>query len=157
MRYMVVALLLVLLPAVSVAARPIHPDDISLPDGYKIELAADNLAAPSMAGFDDQGRMLIAETGYGGAGEPKVTRIEKDGTRTVLVAGGAFGEEVPVTSVASHEGKVYVVHAGTVSIVDDGGQLVTVISGLPGQGDHQANQLIFKDGHMYLSIGTDTN
>jgi glucose/arabinose dehydrogenase len=154
---MVVALLLVLLPAVSVAARPIHPDDISLPDGYKIELAVDNLAAPSMAGFDDQGRMLIAETGYGGAGEPKVTRIEKDGTRTVLVAGGAFGEEVPVTSVASHEGKVYVVHAGTVSIVDDGGQLVTVISGLPGQGDHQANQLIFKDGHMYLSIGTVTN
>lgn len=150
-------ILLVMLPATSAAARPIRPDDISLPDGYRIELAVDSLAAPSMAAFDDQGRMLIAETGYGGSGEPKVTRIERDGTRTVLATGSAFGEEVPVTSVAFHEGKVYVVHAGTVSTIDDAGKLISIITGLPGQGDHQANQLAFKDGNMYLSIGTVTN
>ena len=154
---LILALLLVLLPAASVSARPIHPDDISLPDGYRIELAVDNLAAPSMVAFDDQGRMLIAETGYGGSGEPKVTRVEKDGKRTVLASGNAFGEEVPVTSVAFNDGKVYVVHAGTVSTVDVGGKLTSVITGLPGQGDHQANQLVFKDGKMYLSIGTVTN
>src|SRR5688572_30022293 len=109
---LILILLLVLVLPPSAVARPIHPDDMSLPDSYRIELAVDNLAAPSMSAFDDQGRMLIAETGYGGSGEPKVTRIERDGKRTVLVQGSAFGEEVPVTSVAFHEGKVYVVHAG---------------------------------------------
>src|SRR5687768_10154391 len=156
LRLILTLFLLLPLPS-SVAARPIHPDDISLPDGYRIELAVDNLAAPSMAAFDDQGRMLIAETGYGGSGEPKVTRIEADGKRTVLASGNAFGEEVPVTSVAFNEGKVYVVHAGTVSTIDDAGKLTAIITGLPGQGDHQANQLVFKDGNMYLSIGTVTN
>ena len=157
MKRLVLALLLVLLPAASVAARPIHPDDINLPDGYNIELAVDNLAAPTMVAFDDQGRMLVAESGYDEGGEPKVTRIEKVGTRTILVPGSALGEEVPITSVAFNEGKVYVVHAGTVSTVDDTGKLTNIITGLPGQGDHQANQLVFKDGNMYLSIGTVTN
>src|SRR5215217_5096220 len=66
MKRLVLALLLLLLPASSASARPIHPGDISLPDGYNIELAVDNLAAPTMVAFDDQGRMLIAESGYDG-------------------------------------------------------------------------------------------
>jgi glucose/arabinose dehydrogenase len=110
-----------------------------------------------MVAFDDQGRMLIAESAYGGGGEPKVTRIEPDGQRTVLVSGEAFGDELPVTAVAFHEGQVYVVHAGTVSVIEEGGTLRPIITDLPGQGDHQANQLVFQDGFMYLAIGTVTN
>lgn len=138
-------------------ARPVRPGDISVPDGYKIEAVAEGLDAPTMVAFDDQGRMLIAESGYGEGGEPKVTRIEKDGKRTALASGADFGTEVPVTAVAFHEGKVYVTHAGTVSRITDDGKLEAVITGLPGQGDHQANQLVFKDGYIYVAVGTVTN
>jgi glucose/arabinose dehydrogenase len=128
-----------------------------VPDGYRIEAVVKGLDAPTMVAFDDQGRMLVAESGYLGGGESRVTRVEPDGTKTVLAGGAAFGEEVPVTSVAFYQGKVYVVHAGTVSTVEPGGRLTPVVTGLPGQGDHQANELVFSGGFMYLSIGTVTN
>jgi glucose/arabinose dehydrogenase len=101
--------------------------------------------------------MLIAESGYHGGGASKVSRIEPNGSKTILAQDPAFGDEIPVTSVASYQGRVYVVHGGTVSTIEPGGQLRDVITGLPGQGDHQANQLVFKDGFMYVSIGTVTN
>lgn len=109
-----------------------------------------------MTAFDDQGRMLIAESAYGNGGEPKVTRMETDGTRTTLASGQAFGDAVPVTAVAFNAGKVYVVHAGTVSTIDDG-VLAAVLTDLPGLGDHQANQLVFQDDWMYVAVGTMTN
>ncbi|HYE79496.1 MAG TPA: glucose dehydrogenase, partial [bacterium] len=117
----------------------------------------EELDAPTMIAFDDEGRMLIAESGYLGGGDSRVTRVERDGTKTVLAEGQAFGNEQPVTSVAFQDGKIYVVHAGTVSILDEPGRLRPIITGLPGQGDHQANQLVFTGGFMYLSIGTVTN
>lgn len=138
-------------------ARTIRPNDISVPDGYRIEAVANDLAAPTMVAFDDQGRMLIAESGYDGSGGPRVTRTEKDGKRTRLTKDGVFGQDVPVTAIAVYQGKVYVVHAGTVSSINNDGSLQNLITGLPGRGDHQANQLVFKDGKMYLGIGTVTN
>lgn len=138
-------------------ARPIRPADIQVPSGFRIEAVARDLAAPTMVAFDDQGRMLVAESGYRGGGNSKVSRIEADGRKTVLVDDAAFGAEKPLTSVAFHEGRIYVAHAGTVSIVEEGGRLRNIITGLPGQGDHQANQMVFRDGMLYLSIGTVTN
>jgi glucose/arabinose dehydrogenase len=68
-----------------------------------------------------------------------------------------FGDQVPVTSIAFYQRKIYVVHGGTVSIIQSDGTLKDIITDLPGQGDHQADSLVFKDGKMYLSIGTVTN
>jgi glucose/arabinose dehydrogenase len=136
--------------------RPLREDDVSVPRGFGVDVAVDGLDAPTMTAFDDQGRMLIAESAYGGGGEPKVTRIEADGTRTTLAQGPAFGDQLPVTAVAFNDGQTYVVHAGTVSTVSDG-VLTPVLTDLPGQGDHQANQLVFLDGWMYLAVGTVTN
>jgi glucose/arabinose dehydrogenase len=136
--------------------RPLRTTDVAVPDGFAIDVAVDGLDAPTMTTFDDQGRMLIAESAYGEGGEPKVTRIEPDGARTTMVAGKAFGNDVPVTAVAFNDGQVYVVHAGTVSIVNDG-TLTPVLTDLPGRGDHQANQLVFLDGWMYVAVGTMTN
>ena len=149
----------------SAGGRSLQPGDITVPDGYKVEVAVTDLAAPTMVAFDEAGRMLIAESGFcadplqcpeGSGGEAKVTRIEEDGTKTVLADGDDFGQELPVTAVAVNGDDVYVVHAGTVSVIE-GSELRPVISGLPGNGDHQANQLVFKDGFMYLAIGTVTN
>lgn len=141
----------------SAAARPLRPGDISVPDGFTIGIAVDGLASPTMITFDDQGRMLIAESGYDEGGHAKVTRIEPDGKKTRLTNPGVFGTETPVTSLAFFNKQIYVVHAGTVSIIQSDGTFKDIITGLPGQGDHQANTLIFKDGVMYLTIGTVTN
>lgn len=138
-------------------ARIINTADIAVPEGYKIELAADSLSAPTMVAFDGEGNMLVAESGYGGSGDAKITRIDKEGLRKDLTAPGVFGDELPVTAVAYHQNTIYAVHAGTVSIVLPSGTLKRIITGLPGKGDHQANQLVFKDGKMYLGIGTVTN
>ncbi len=151
-----VSVLVLFLTACS-GSRPLRPADIDVPDGFQVEVAVDGLDAPTMVAFDDQGRMLIAESAYGSGGEPKVTRIESNGEKTVLAQGSVFGSELPITAVAFYEGQVYVVHAGTVSIIEEDGQLRNIITGLPGQGDHQANQLVFQDDVMYLSIGTVTN
>ena len=56
--------------------RPLRTTDIAVPEGFTIDVAVDGLDAPTMTAFDDQGRMLIAESAYGEGGEPKVTRIE---------------------------------------------------------------------------------
>ncbi|HVM06078.1 MAG TPA: PQQ-dependent sugar dehydrogenase [Acidimicrobiales bacterium] len=153
----VVALVAVVVVAGCADERPIRPSDISLADGFRIEALVEELNAPTMVAFDDQGRMLIAESGYHGGGESRVSRLEPDGSLTVLAGGDAFGDEVPVTSVGFHEGTVYVAHAGTLSAVEPGGRLRTVVGGLPGQGDHQANQMVFRDGFIYFSVGTVTN
>jgi glucose/arabinose dehydrogenase len=150
-------MLTVFISVTPVEARTIRPADISLPDGYKIEAVVENLSSPTMVAFDDKERMIIAESGYDEGGPPKISRIENDGKKTILTRDGEFGEEVPVTSVSYYQGKIYVVHAGTVSIIKDDGTLDNIITDLPGQGDHQANQLVFKDGKMYLTIGTVTN
>lgn len=151
------ALILTLLLSSCSGTRSLRPSDINVPDGMKIEVAVKDLASPTMVTFDDQGRMLIAESAYGGGGEPKVTRIEQNGEKTVLAQGSVFGTELPITSIAYHDGQVYVVHAGTVSIIEPDGHLRDIITGLPGHGDHQADQIVFKDNFMYLSIGTATN
>ncbi|HEX2179919.1 MAG TPA: hypothetical protein VHL54_10460, partial [Actinomycetota bacterium] len=149
----------------ALAARALRPGDISVPDGFVVEVAAEGLSAPTMVAFDDRGRMIVAESGYcpdpdecpNGPGSPKVTRINSDGEKTVLAEGEVFGDELPVTSVAFNEGRIYVAHGGTISVVEEGGRLTDVVTGLPGQGDHQANQMVFKDGFLYLSVGTVTN
>lgn len=156
-RFLRLMSVIVLFLTACAGSRPLRPTDIDVPAGFRVEVAVEDLAAPTMVAFDDQGRMLIAESAYGGGGEPKVTRIESNGEKTVLAQGSVFGTELPITSVAFHDGQVYVVHAGTVSIIDEGGQLRNIITDLPGQGDHQANQLVFQDNVMYLSIGTVTN
>lgn len=142
-RWFCTALLVLLLSACS-GTRFIRPPNISVPEGFSVEVA-----------IYDQGWMLVAASVYGGEGKPRVPRIESNGEKTVLAQGSVFETELPITSIAFYDGQVYVVQAGTVSIIEEGGQLRNTI-GLPGDGDHQANQLVFPGNFMYLSIGIVT-
>jgi glucose/arabinose dehydrogenase len=137
-------------------ARDIRTMDIAVPEGYKIEAYAKDFAAPTMVAFDEEGRMLVAESGYGGSGPAKITRVEQNGSKSVLTTEGVFKNDV-LTAVATHENKTYVVHSGTVSTINPDGTLKNLITGLPGKGDHQANQLVFKDNKLYIGVGTVTN
>lgn len=148
------AVSLLVLPA-SAAARDIRTSDIVASGGFRVEAAVTGLVAPTMVAFDDTGRMLIAESGYDDAGPPRITRVEPDGTKTVLAEIPA--DQKPLTAVAFHDGTTYVVTADRVSTLGEGGALQPIITELPGLGDHQSDQLAFKDDELYLSIGTMTN
>jgi glucose/arabinose dehydrogenase len=142
---------------VTAQARGFVSSDIKTPKGFEITATVKDLASPTMVAFDTQGRMVIAESGYDGSGTPKVTRIESDGSKTVLAEGEVFGSELPVTSVAVSGDSVYVAHAGTISVIKGDGTFAKVIDGLPGQGDHQIDQMQVKNGSLYFTIGTVTN
>jgi glucose/arabinose dehydrogenase len=150
-----VAAIAILALPIAAAARDIRTGDMVVPSGFRIEVAADHLAAPTMVAFDESGRMIVAESGYDDGGTAKVSRIETNGTHTILAQISA--EQKPLTAVAVHGGVVYVVTADRVSTIDASGALQPVITGLPGLGDHQADQLVFDGDTMYLSIGTMTN
>ncbi|HEX5941442.1 MAG TPA: hypothetical protein VFY66_04155 [Anaerolineales bacterium] len=83
-RFLRLMSVIVLFLTACAGSRPLRPTDIDVPDGFRVEVAVEDLAAPTMVAFDDQGRMLIAESAYGGGGEPKVTRIESNGKRRFL-------------------------------------------------------------------------
>jgi glucose/arabinose dehydrogenase len=149
------ALLVAAAPTLAVG-RAVRGSDITVVGDYSVEAAVTDLAAPTMVAFDDQGRMLIAESGYNAGGPSRVTRIEANGSRTTLP--DVPESEMPLTSVAFHDGFIYYVTATTVWRIADGEVVPTaLITGLPGLGDHQPNQLVFVGDRLYLAIGTATN
>ena len=64
--------------------RPLRPTEINRPECFSVEVAVEDLAAPRMIAFQEQDRMLIAESAYGSGGEPRVIRIEPNGKRPWL-------------------------------------------------------------------------
>jgi len=142
------------MPAVT-EARNIRPDDISIAGDFSVSAAVTGLAAPTMVAFDDERRMLIAESGYDSAGAARLSRVQSDGSRTTLF--DVPQNEVPLTSVAVNDGVTYFVTATTVWTLGPDGAAIPLISGLPALGDHQPNQLAFLNDRLYLAIGTVTN
>lgn len=133
-------------------ARDIDVDDVNVPDGYRIEAVAANLTVPTTAIFDGTD-LLVAESGYSNAGQPRVVRIRRDGTSEIVVSGGL---NPPVTGLALREGLVYVSHAGKVSVVQGNG-LKDIVTDLL-HGDHHNNKIVFgPDGKIYMGQGTITN
>jgi glucose/arabinose dehydrogenase len=154
--YSVCLFFLVVIPFTS-KAQYFQSGDLSIPQGFRAELVAQDLAAPTMVTFDNQDRVIIAESGKGG-GEPKVIRVEPNGSKTILVHGTDLGDQTPISGVAFHDGKIYISHAGTISLLEqDGKVLHPLIKGLPGNGDHPIGQMVFKGTVMYFTIGTATN
>lgn len=155
-RFLLLLLLLAaLLPIGSSQPRILVPGDIALPEGFQIEVVVDDLDAPTMVTFDDEGRMIIAESGYGEAGAPKVTRIETNGDRTVLASGDVF--DVPLTAVYHENGTLYAVDADTVFRFSADGAPEPILEDLPGLGDHQANQIVIQDDTLFVAVGSVTN
>src|SRR5688500_2327220 len=111
-------------------AHEIDAQDISVPNGYRIEAVAGNLTVPTTAVFDGDD-LLVAESGYNNAGKARVVRIRRHATAEVVAEGGL---SAPVTGLAVREGRIYVSHAGKVSVVQ-GGSLKDIVTGLR-HGDH---------------------
>jgi glucose/arabinose dehydrogenase len=132
--------------------REIDPNDVNVPDGYHIEAVVANLNVPTTAIFDGDD-LIVAESGFKDTGKPRVLRVKRDGSTQVLASDGL---NAPVTGLAMHDNRLYVSHAGKVSVVE-GKSVRDIVTGLP-VGDHSNDKIVFgKDGNIYMGQGTVTN
>jgi glucose/arabinose dehydrogenase len=146
----------------AVPQRKISTADIALPPGYKIELIAQGFTFPSAAAIDDGGNVYVLETGYSYGevwGEPKLIRINKDGSQTTIATGEKNG---PWNGMTYHDGNFYIaeggeMEGGKILRVSLTGKIVPLVEGLPSMGDHHTNGPVIKDGYIYFGQGTYTN
>jgi glucose/arabinose dehydrogenase len=143
-------------PAEMPRIPPPDPAAASVPEGYRVEVVASGLTYPSCVEFDDQGRMLVAESGYvyGDEAAPaRVLRIAGQNEIEIL----ADQLNGPVTDLLWHKGELFISHKGKVSVLRDG-RVVDIVTGLPSEGDHHNNQLaVGPDGKIYVGQGAVSN
>jgi len=145
---------------------PRNPDPrrIAVPAGYRAEVLAWGLNAPSALEVAPDGSIYIGESGYGGAyaatagvegATPgRILRLNQDGTLTVVA-----GNFLPPLGGFVHDAKgdLFVSHNGVVTAITPQGRR-DIVTGLPSLGDHKNNNIALgPDGQLYLAQGTVTN
>lgn len=134
--------------------KTIHVEsfNIELPEGYAIEKTFEGLTTPINIIFTTNGEMLVADSGITD-GNGKILRMTKNGYEVI-----ADGFNPPLTGITEHDGLLYVAHRRYVTVVDSSGKKTNIIEGLPSNGDHHNNRVVFgPDGKMYFGQGTATN
>lgn len=136
----------------NIIQRYLNPLDIHIMPGYTIEVFAQGLNAPVNMVFDDNGNILIAESGEID-GNARIIRITQNGYEVV-----AEGFNIPLTGVNYLNGNIYVSHNRKITLIRPDGTRQDLISGLPSTGDYKNYQVIFgTDGKMYFGQGSATN
>lgn len=145
---------------------------VEYPSDFELKPYVQNLTAPSAMAFDDQGTLLIAESGIGGR-EPHIFGYRKDGTRLdIYPLGRRFPLNIfkpgfriygPVGGMVAYGDKIYVSHRdengrGVITAFGYDGSHQTVIADLPAQGDYGVTDLaIGTNDRLYFGVGTATN
>jgi glucose/arabinose dehydrogenase len=133
-------------------SRKLDPGDIMLPPGYTIDVFASGLTSPINITFTGKGEMLVADSGITD-GNGKVLKLTKQGFTVI-----ADGFNPPLTGITEHQGDIYVAHRRYVTKIQSDGTKKDIIEGLPSNGDHHNNRVVFgPDGKMYFGQGTATN
>ncbi|HJF32940.1 MAG TPA: hypothetical protein K8V56_14355 [Sporosarcina psychrophila] len=133
-------------------SRKIDPRDIQLPSGYTIDVFAAGLTTPINITFTGKGEMLVADSGITD-GNGKVLKLTQQGFTVI-----ADGFNPPLTGITEYQGNIYVAHRRYVTMILPDGTKKDVIEGLPSNGDHHNNRVVFgPDGKMYFGQGTATN
>jgi glucose/arabinose dehydrogenase len=137
---------------------PPDPAEAKVPDGFRVEVVMSGLTYPTSVEFDDAGNLYVAEAGYSygdPSKTPRVLRVSPDGKVEQVASQGLEG---PVNDLLWHDGKLYISHRGKISVLEAGGKVRDLVTGLPSKGDHQNNQMAAgPDGKIYFGQGTATN
>lgn len=146
----------------AVPAVQVQPPDAAaaeVPKGFRAEVVMSGLTYPTSVEFDDAGTMYIAEAGYSYGDpsvKPRLLRVSQNGDVAVVAQGDPLVG--PVNDLLWHDGRLYVSHRGKISVLEEGGRLRDLVTGLPSDGDHHNNQMTAgRDGKIYFGQGTATN
>lgn len=132
--------------------RYLNPMDITIENGYTIEVFAEGLDAPSSILFTEDGYLIIANSGYT-SGKPDVS-ILRNGTFEIIY--DRFN--IPLLGINYNNGLIYVSHKGIISTLTIDGIRKDIITGLPSYGDYSNCRVDFSpDGKMYFGQGAATN
>ena len=144
------------------ATRKYEPNDVAVPNGYRVEVVATGLTFPTGVAFDDSARLYVIESGYV-YGEkwttPRLLRVDPGGGTVEI----ARGEKPPWNGISYANGAFLIAEGGA----RDGGRIIRVtpqravtvlVDSLPGLGDHHVNRPVMgPDGFIYFGNGTATN
>lgn len=139
--------------------RPVNPDAIVAPQGYRVEALITGLSFPSAISFGPGGELYLAESG-GVAGTtvatPRVLRIDPD--RSVNEIGRL---ENPIVGLVYRNGELLIGEDGPaprILRVTAEGELQILVDGLPGGGDYGLSGLsLDSSGALLFGLGTRTN
>ncbi|MCC2669257.1 MAG: glucose dehydrogenase [Armatimonadetes bacterium] len=139
--------------------RPVNPDAIVAPQGYRVEALITGLSFPSAISFGPGGELYLAESG-GVAGTtvatPRVLRIDPD--RSVNEIGRL---ENPIVGLVYRNGELLIGEDGPsarILRVTAEGELQILVDSLPGGGDYGLSGLsLDSSGALLFGIGTRTN
>ena len=157
--------------------RRFAPEDILLPAGYRAEVVATGLSASVMTAFGPDGSAYVVESGHKVDDPPGILRVDTgpaghpaappsgDGpgdrdlhTRVHTFVGNDWVETGAVTGACFAGEAMIITSTDRVVRIDPDGTTTTIVDGLPGRGDHQANHpLLGPDGRIYFGVGSVTN
>ena len=135
------------------------PEDISLPEGYRIEVVATGLNSPTALAIGEDGEVFVAESGFLPGTEARILKVNPDGTtaRVAPASGQSFAPPL-LGLVVGPDGRLYAGDKGRILRVEPDGSLTPVVVGLPSLGDHANNHMTFgPGGKLYFGQGTATN
>lgn len=132
--------------------RYLNPSDIYIIQGYKIEVFAKDLNSPIGMVFNDDGNILIADSGLA-TGNARVMQLVNNHFEII-----ADNFNVPISGINYLNGVIYISHRGFVTKLYKDGTRQNIIMGLPSNGDNYNSPVTFSpDNKLYFGQGTVTN
>jgi glucose/arabinose dehydrogenase len=149
---------IVLLAAATAPAAEVDLGRLTLPPGFHISVFADTKGHPRLMTFSPGGVLLATATTEGTVLAFPDARHSGRAERIATVLSDLNAPH----GIAFYEGKLYVAETNRVARYDwDEASLRAsnpqVITQLPGSGMHFTRTLLFVNGKMYVSIGSDCN
>ncbi|MEM8874471.1 MAG: hypothetical protein AAGD32_09445 [Planctomycetota bacterium] len=151
--------------------------DVEYPPGMRLEVAAENLRAPTAIAFADNG-IVVAENGLAQGGDPVLRLYRFDGTTDTLYPRRNplipdFLEKIndprrirgPIGGLLLLGNKLFITHRderdlGVVTALDMRDYtLMTVVADIPTAGEHSITDLAVHptSGRLYFGVGSATN
>ncbi|MFQ6116921.1 MAG: hypothetical protein ACE5LQ_01500 [Candidatus Bipolaricaulia bacterium] len=104
-----------------------NPGDISLPEGYEIEVVATGLNSPTALAISADGEIFVAESGFLPGGLARILKVNPDGMITQLAPAAGFTFKPPLLGLAvGPDGTLYAGDKGRILRVEPDGSLMPV-------------------------------
>jgi glucose/arabinose dehydrogenase len=144
-----------------------HPAPaIQVPDGFRAVRVVQGLDYPSALTWDASGSMYILEshTVPVPLTRRRILKVVKEHLEEVKMEGPDAPTGARACGLTFHEGWLYLSHEqadgtfGISRVRPEGGLVESVVRGMPAQGDHDVNYLVFdREGNLYFGMGSATN